>query len=96
MVEFKTYYNLIYKGIGLNIKTVVNGLKNDGVSPIDISYLITGLYENFLENAPADVQKLAVKIDKQLQNNEKIENSELVKLSDIIGALAYDTFSHGY
>lgn len=96
MVEFKTYYNLIYNGIGLNIKAVVNSLQNDGVSPVDISYLITGLYNNFSENAPADAQKLAVKIDKQLQNNEKIENNELVKLSDTIGALAYDTFSHGY
>lgn len=96
MVGFKTYYNLIYNGIGLNIKEVVNSLQNDGVSPVDISYLITGLYENFSDNAPADVQGLAIKIDKQLQNNEKIENSELVKLSDTIGALAYDTFSHGY
>lgn len=96
MVEFKTYYNLIYKGIGLNIKIVADGLKNDGVSPVDISYLIIGLYNNFSDNAPADVQKLAVKIDNQLQNNEKIENNELVKLSDTIGALAYDTFSHGY
>lgn len=96
MVEFKTYYNLIVNGIGLNINEVVNSLQNDGVSPVDISYLITGLYENFSDNATADAQFLAVKIDKQLHKNEKIENGELARLSGIIGALAYDTFSHGY
>lgn len=96
MVEFKTYYNLIVNGIGLNLVNVFNSLKTDGVTNSDIGFLVVGLYNNFSENAPADVQKLAIKIDKQLQNNEKIENNELVKLSDTIGALAYDTFSHGY
>ena len=96
MVDFKTYHNLIMHGIGSNFVNVFNNLKDDGVSDDDINSLVVGLYENFLDNAPDDVQGLAIKIDKQLQNNEKIENSELAKLSGTIGALAYDTFSHGY
>lgn len=96
MVDFKTYHNLIMHGIGSNFVNVFNSLKDDGVSDDDINSLVVGLYENFLDNAPDDVQGLAIKIDKQLQNNEKIENSELAKLSGTIGALAYDTFSHGY
>lgn len=96
MVDFKTYHNLIIHGIGSNFVNLFNDFKDDGVSDDDINLLVVGLYENFLDNAPDDVQGLAIKIDKQLQNNEKIENSELAKLSDTIGALAYDTFSHGY
>lgn len=96
MLEFKTYHNLVMRGIGYNFANIFSSLKDDGTSDNDISLLVIGMYENFIENAPDDVQKLAVKIDKQLQNNEKIENSELVKLSGTIGALAYDTFSHGY
>lgn len=96
MVDFKTYHNLIMHGIGSNFVNLFNDLKDDGVSDDDINLLVVGLYENFLDNAPDDVQGLAIKIDKQLQNNEKIENGELAKLSGSIGALAYDTFSHGY